>query len=101
MPSVDGSLNGWIALLDALSEREAARIVPGHGPVSAPWPQAAVPIRAYLERLRAAARQAVAQGTPILEAGRAIAASAPEGWTLGEVFAERNATAAYREMEWE
>ncbi|MGF1658082.1 MAG: quinoprotein relay system zinc metallohydrolase 2 [Rubrimonas sp.] len=100
-PSLDGALNGWIATLDAMAARPAARIVPGHGPVAAPWPESAAPLRAYLEDLRAAARASVARGEPMLSAVRAIAAQAPPGWTLAEAFAERNATAAIREMEWE
>jgi hypothetical protein len=84
-----------------MGARPAARVVPGHGPVAAPWPGAAEPIRAYLEGLRREARAAVAEGRPMLEATRAIARRAPAGWALTEAFAERNATAAIREMEWE
>lgn len=101
LPTMDGSLNGWIALLDALAARPAARVVPGHGPVSYAWPDAAAPIRAYLRDLRAQARAAVREGRPMLEATRAIARRAPAGWALIDAFAERNATAAIREMEWE
>ncbi|TVQ56157.1 MAG: quinoprotein relay system zinc metallohydrolase 2 [Rhodobacteraceae bacterium] len=101
LPTMDGSVNGWIALLDDLTVREAARVVPGHGPVSYAWPDAAAPIRAYLAHLREAAREAVREGRPMLEATRAIARRTPPGWALTEAFAERNATVAIREMEWE
>lgn len=101
MPSLDGSLLGWLAVLDDLAARPASRVVPGHGPAAASWPEAAQPIRTYLEALAAATRAAIAEGVPMLEATRRIAAGAPPGWALTEDFAERNATAAYRELEWE
>ena len=101
LPTLDGSLTGWIDLLDALAERHASRVVLGHGPVAAPWPEAAAPTRDYLDGLAEAARAAIAAGTPMLEATRAIAAAAPEGWAMRDAFAERNATTAIRELEWE
>jgi glyoxylase-like metal-dependent hydrolase (beta-lactamase superfamily II) len=32
VPTLDGSIKGWLALLDDLSRKQAARVVPGHGP---------------------------------------------------------------------
>ena len=40
LPVVDGSLKGWLEVLAELRRTPAARVVPGHGPASAPWPQA-------------------------------------------------------------
>ncbi|WP_306711562.1 quinoprotein relay system zinc metallohydrolase 2, partial [Azospirillum isscasi] len=40
-PAIDGSILGWLRLLDGLGAEPAARVVPGHGPPSAPWPGAA------------------------------------------------------------
>ena len=52
IPVVDGSLLGWLRVMDELERLPAQRVVPGHGPPSAPWPEAAAPQRAYLEYLR-------------------------------------------------
>jgi glyoxylase-like metal-dependent hydrolase (beta-lactamase superfamily II) len=101
LPTMDGSLIGWLDLLDDLTARHASRVVLGHGPAAAPWPEAAAPMRAYLDGFAGAARAAIATGTPLLEASRAIAADAPVGWAMTDAFAARNATAAIRELEWE
>lgn len=100
-PSLDGSVAGWIAVLDGLAARPAARAVPGHGPVAVAWPGGAAALRAYLDGLAAAARAAIAAGTPTLAASRRIAAESPEDWRLRDAFAERNAVGAIRELEWE
>jgi len=52
IPVGDGSLLGWLEVMDQLERLPAARVVPGHGPVAAPWPAATGPQRAYLEYLR-------------------------------------------------
>ena len=101
LPTLDGSLRGWLGVLDDLTARHASRVVMGHGPAAAPWPEAAAPTRAYLEGLAEAARAAIAAGEPILAATRAMARDVPPGWALADRFAERNATAAFRELEWE
>jgi quinoprotein relay system zinc metallohydrolase 2 len=101
VPVVDASLVGWIALLDDLAERPAARAVPGHGPVAVSWPEGAAPMRDYLAWLARTARAAIAEGAPTLEAVRRIAAQTPGDWALTGDFAERNAMAAIRELEWE
>ena len=47
LPIIDGSLKGWLADLDALAAVPAERVIPGHGPVGLPWPQALDSERAY------------------------------------------------------
>ena len=62
LPVVDGSLLGWLGTLDELERLPAQRVVPGHGPASAPWPEALAPERRYLEQLRDfGARRAAAE----------------------------------------
>src|SRR5215472_4219674 len=50
VPVVDGSIKGWLRLLDELATLPARRVVPGHGDVS-DWPAALADERRYLELL--------------------------------------------------
>ena len=52
---LDGSLRGWLAVIDELGELASQRVVPGHGPVS-DWPAALSDERRYLETLAADVR---------------------------------------------
>ncbi len=101
LPALDGSITGWIALSRELRERTATRAVPGHGPVSAPWPAASDAMLAYLELLARDTRAAIAAGLPMLRATGRIGRSAADAWLLHEIFNPRNATAAFKELEWE
>jgi quinoprotein relay system zinc metallohydrolase 2 len=100
-PSLDGSIRGWIALLDDLAARPAARVVPGHGPVSAPWPGAAQPTRDYLKQIVDETRAAIRAGAPMLAATREVGAGLAPRWLLFDVFNPRNVAAAFQELEWE
>lgn len=101
MPAIGGALLGWQEVLRAAQGIPAARVVPGHGPVSADWPEAAQPTLAYLESLTAEIRAAVANGTPLIDVVTAAEAVEMSPWMLSETFHPRNVTAAFRELEWE
>lgn len=100
IPVVDGSLKGWLRALDGLPAIPAARVVPGHGPVSA-WPAALADERRYLEALAADVRALVASGKPITAAAEHAAAAERPRWQLFDDYNARNATAAFSEIEWE
>jgi quinoprotein relay system zinc metallohydrolase 2 len=100
-PSLDGSLLGWLGVLDHLAGRDAARVVPGHGPISAPWPQAAMPQRRYLELLRDRIQALQDEGGTIEEAVETIGWGERGAWRLFDVYHPRNVTAAFAELEWE
>ena len=99
-PVLDGSLRGWLAVLDELGALPAQRVVPGHGPVS-PWPAALGDERRYLATLAADVRGLIARGEPITAAAATAAASERPRWQLFDDFNARNATAAFSEIEWE
>ena len=99
LPVVDGSLQGWLAIMPDLARIEAARVVPGHGPPAAPWPAALEPERAYLVSLRDQVRAALQHGQTLSQAVADI--PPPVGWLLREDNHPRNVTAAYTELEWE
>jgi len=100
IPVIDGSLLGWLGILDALAAIPAQRVVPGHGPVAA-WPQALEAERRYLEKLASDVRTAIKSGTPLATAAKTAGASEQARWALFDDYNARNATAAFSELEWE
>jgi quinoprotein relay system zinc metallohydrolase 2 len=101
LPALDGSLAGWLELMDALRGQEAARVVPGHGPAAAPWPAAAGAMRAYLDGIATQVRSSIAEGVPIGRAAERVGDEITAGWLLADAFHGRNVVAAYKELEWE
>jgi quinoprotein relay system zinc metallohydrolase 2 len=101
IPTLDGSLQGWIEELDALAGLPAARVVPGHGPPTAPWRASVADTRRYLAALRDGTRAAIAAGTGIAEAPSRVAVEEAARWRLAGAHHGRNVTAAYRQLEWE
>lgn len=99
-PSLDGSLNGWIAVLDALEQKQAALVVPGHGR-SGDWQSTVMPQYQYLSELREEIRRALLRGTTLsgaIENGAMLTAGA---WLLFDTQHPVNITKAYTELEWE
>jgi quinoprotein relay system zinc metallohydrolase 2 len=100
VPVLDGSIKGWLAVLDDLAHVPAQRVVPGHGPVAA-WPAALEEERRYLARLAADVRAAIERGATISAASRNAGESERGHWELFDESNARNATAAFSELEWE
>lgn len=101
IPVVDGSLLGWLDALDELADLPAARVVPGHGPTSAPWPEALAAQRAYLTALRDAVREALRRNHTLDQAIGEITLPPGQAWRLAEGNHARNVTASFTELEWE
>ena len=99
-PVLDGSLRGWLSVIDELAAFRAQRVVPGHGAVSE-WPAALADQRRYLQTLASDVRALVASGKPITDAAGLAAAAERSRWQLFDDFHARNATAAFSEIEWE
>ena len=100
LPVLDGSLKGWLAVMDELAGIKAARVVPGHGPVSA-WPAALDDERRYFEKLGQDVRALIKRGDTIGAAAQSAGETERAKWDLFEESNARNATAAYSELEWE
>jgi glyoxylase-like metal-dependent hydrolase (beta-lactamase superfamily II) len=101
VPVLDGSILGWLAVLDELALIQPKRILPGHGPVIDNWPDVLARQRRYLEILTRDVRSLISCGAPISEAARSARQSGKDQWNLFEDYNARNATAAYAELEWE
>ena len=100
LPVLDGSLRGWLAWLGDARGQQASRVVPGHGPASAPWPAALDAGESYLAGLLASVRAAVGEGLFPEDVSTAAAGEQLPDWLLTGPHA-RNASKAFREVEWE
>lgn len=106
LPVVDGSLKGWVALIEGFQAAAdpaapVLRAVPGHGPASAPWPDALADEARYLGALLAGTRDAVARAVGIERAIESVAPGERGRWQLFDDNHPRNVTASYTELEWE
>lgn len=101
VPSLDGDLRGWLRELAVLKGLGAARVVPGHGPLSLSWDEASRPIEGYLTALLTQTRAAIRDGVPIEQAVDTVAAGERARWALFDDYNGRNVTEAYKELEWE
>lgn len=101
VPTIDGSIRGWMALLDEISKVSAARVVPGHGPPSMPWPDGAKPLQHYFEVLATDIRGLIKQGKTLADAMVTAGQSEKNAWLLFDDYNARNASAAFAELEWE
>lgn len=100
VPSLDGSLKGWLAAMETLRRVEAKRVVPGHGASSTDWPGAADRQTAYLSSLLREVRQAIRERKSLGDTLKSARAQGAD-WALFDQYHVRNMTAAYAELEWE
>lgn len=101
IPSLDGSLTGWLREAEALASSGAAKAVPGHGPTLVDVRPAFADLTRYLTVLRDETRKAIASDRPIDEAVRTVGGSERANWLLFDAYNGRNVTQAYKELEWE
>jgi len=101
IPTLDGSVKGWLALLDQLASRKSARVVPGHGPHVMQLPDALQPEKEYWTTVADGVRALIKQGKTITEATKTVGFSEREKWALFDDFHVRNVTSAFAELEWE
>lgn len=101
VPSLDGSLKGWLHELAGLKTVAARRAVPGHGPAGVDWPSAARDLERYLGTLQRETRQAIAKALDIDQAVKTVALSERHRWKLFDNYNGHNVTRAYKELEWD
>lgn len=101
IPTLDGSIVGWLTLIDTLRTEKAARAVPGHGPASMSWPDALDPLEQYLRSIVADVRAMIKDNKTLSDATKSAGMSERDKWLLADEFHARNVTAAFAELEWE
>ncbi|MDE1149930.1 MAG: quinoprotein relay system zinc metallohydrolase 2 [Azospirillaceae bacterium] len=100
-PALDGSLSGWLKVLGQLKAVPATRAVPGHGPIEVPWPAGAEDEERYLTTLAHDVRTILAKGGDIDQAAATAGQSEKARWQLFDAYNGRNATTAFKQLEWE
>lgn len=101
VPTIDGSIKGWLTVLDEIGQRKAARVVPGHGPKTMELPEALEPEQRYLATIADDVRRQIAEGKTLAEATKTAGFSEQDAWKLFDQYHIRNVTAAFAELEWE
>ncbi len=101
IPTLDGSIVGWLNLIPVLKQEKADRSVPGHGPKTMSWPDAIAPVERYLNVLAGDVRRMIKDGKTIEEAVATAGQSERGKWALFDEHHPRNVTAAFTELEWE
>ncbi|MGL4397183.1 MAG: quinoprotein relay system zinc metallohydrolase 2 [Hyphomicrobium sp.] len=101
IPTLDGSILGWLKLIDDMRNEKAQRVVPGHGPASMDWPGALDPLQRYLRRIADDVRSMIKANKMLDDAVKTAGRSEQDQWQLFDEFHVRNVTAAFAELEWE
>lgn len=103
-PVVDGSLRGWLSWLQREPSGDVQLIVPGHGRPTSSHAEAWGPVETYLKALADATADRIAQGFPMSKAVPLIVGdlqSFASHWNSFDMTVARDATAAFKELEWE
>jgi hypothetical protein len=101
VPSLDGSLKGWLAAMEILRSLPACQVIHGHGAPSSDWTGALDRQEHYLQSLLHDVRQAIRDRKTLAETVPSAARGERSAWLLFDDYHARNVTAAYTELEWE
>jgi quinoprotein relay system zinc metallohydrolase 2 len=101
IPTLDGSIKGWMALLERFGQSPPVRVVPGHGPAALTWSDAAVPLQRYLSTVANDVRAMIKQGKTLTDATETAGLSEKGAWLLWDEYHKRNVSVAFAELEWE
>jgi quinoprotein relay system zinc metallohydrolase 2 len=101
LPALDGSVKGWLKVLDELARMPVSLAVPGHGPVTRDLPAALVPERRYLQELMAGVRDEISRGKSPQDAIDHVAAAEKPHWLLWDAVHPHNVMRAIQELEWD
>ena len=100
-PVIDGTITGFLAVMEDLREIDAAHYVAGHGRSLAPWPQPLVPQRRYFVAILEETGAAIRSKKTIQQATDEVGLAEAKNWVAFDTFHRRNVTMAYTELEWE
>ncbi len=101
LPVLDGSLKGWLQVIEKLEKKQFNHVIPGHGGLVSNWPQAIKPQKDYLTMLLNEIRAKIAKGVYLEDAVNQVGLTARSKWQLFDEFHRKNVTTAFAELEWE
>ncbi len=100
-PSIDGSIPGWLEVIEWLRSTPATHFVAGHGSTSKALSAALDDEKRYLETLLADVRNAIKQGQSMEQTIPTAAGSERGKWLLFDAVNRRNIALLYPQLEWE
>lgn len=100
-PSIDGSLAGWLDVIERLRAVPAAHVVPGHGSSTSNLPAALDNEKRYLGTLLADVRAAIERGDSLEQTLSTAAKSEQGNWLLFDIINRRNIALVFPMLEWE
>jgi quinoprotein relay system zinc metallohydrolase 2 len=101
LPALDGSIKGWLSVIDELARLKVKLVLPGHGSLSRDLAASLTAQRRYLQALVTGVREELAQGKPLQDAIVHVAAAEKTHWLLWDEVHPRNVSRAYEELAWE
>jgi quinoprotein relay system zinc metallohydrolase 2 len=101
VPTLDGSLKGWLAEIEKLEKQSFRYVIPGHGELVTDWPQSMQAQKHYLTLLLTEIRAAIKKGQHLEDAVQTIGYSEKNNWALFDDYHRKNVTTAFAELEWE
>ena len=100
IPALDGSIRGWIKVLESLRDEPFARVIPGHGEL-VEWPSGSDAELAYLKLLQDSVRAGIEAGDFMEDVVTEVGKEEKLQWLLHEQHHKRNVTKTFTELEWE
>lgn len=101
IPTIDGSIKGWISVIENFQYSPSQRVVPGHGPPALKWSDATPPMISYLTTLAEEVRTCIRSGQTLTQALEKVGISEQNKWELFAAYHKRNVSAAFAELEWD
>jgi quinoprotein relay system zinc metallohydrolase 2 len=101
IPTLDGSLKGWLAEIAVLEKRKFRYVIPGHGELVTDWPHSIQAEKHYLTLLQSEIRAEIKQGKYLEDAVKTVGYSEKNNWQLFDEYHRKNVTSAFAELEWE
>ncbi|MEM6998949.1 MAG: quinoprotein relay system zinc metallohydrolase 2 [Pseudomonadota bacterium] len=100
-PVIDGSLKGWLTVLDEIEKNDIEFVIAGHGRLDIPPDEAMTKQKEYLVSILEETRAMIAQGAFMEEVIEQVGQGQKENWLLFDEQHRRNVSRAFVELEWE
>jgi quinoprotein relay system zinc metallohydrolase 2 len=100
-PVLDGSITGFLQVIEQLLPLAPAHYIAGHGHTQDNWSLALEHERHYFQIIAGETREALRSRRTLQNAIDTVGLSEAPNWVNYELFHRRNVTAVYTQLEWE